>query len=964
MSVSYSKNVKVRWCWLLQIYLLCSTLQSIAGTETITPASTLVLTDETSRWELFHEHQQRRDTLDSLTDTLGSGACVLDFDKDGFMDVFFVGGSGQRRSYGAESWWQSKSSTHQLYKNREGFRFDNVTETLLKPTPHWGTACHVGDLDNDGYEDVVVSGLDDVRIYINDAGKAFRVMSVGMISPGWFTGIVLADINRDGLLDIYLMRFIDYQKGQRVLESNTGFQRTTASAFSLDLYDSQSNIVLLNQGKMRFVDATSQFSLSDSAGRGLSTLFFRQKDSENSFFQLANAASSPSMALFLKRDTSIKHVVPSLETTRGLRHTVLVDLDGDGQRDMLGTTPAGEVTAIALAGEQGSSTPVWDYRLTSPRDLAFSGWGVAVIDIDLDGENDIVIGNGKLSPHPDAHDMPMGQPNSLFLKRVEGYEAHTLPEPNISSTRSVLRADFNNDGRSDLLFINNNSRPQLLMNTSTSIWPWLGILVEDSNGAASVAADVVVRVGDDAISLPRYADQAFWGRHDPRYLIRLKRELIDEVTIEVTWPNSLKKTFSRVQLGHYYTIVPEGNEIKKLAEKPAIAVFEENRLYRKYPSLYLFLQTQRLTELDIEDRESLLIALQNNSNALQKVVYNLPDQPAPSDLVLLELALRADDEDSVIAALEKARVWESPLLTESIVALLDHTSPRIVCTAASLFTHYFKEEEIDTHKKYLAVAPLIRLLKNNDDEVKICGLLALAEAERRRGMNAIIELTQSKAESVAVTAVYTLGRIRQSDAAPFIAKLLTKNDTSKVMQVAAKDALFILSSLHNNRRVRPELKTHEQLMLQVGRDTNPSARLDTYSELRERDGIWATDDMISLYQSDSIDDQRALMSMIRAANAEPRVTDLIALLRSLNELDDANKVIRILNLCLVHSIKEVRHAAVKAAGGFTNHPAVERRLWRLLESPNAQEDRQVLGWVLGTKDAQRTLTLLKAFENE
>ena len=109
--------------------------------------------DRTLQMGLYAQHHQRSDRITSLTEAMGSGTCVLDFDGDGWMDLFVVGGSGETRYYGKQQWWHHQGG-NRLYRNIDGTQFEDVTQQAGLTSRDWGISCTAADFDNDGDPDL------------------------------------------------------------------------------------------------------------------------------------------------------------------------------------------------------------------------------------------------------------------------------------------------------------------------------------------------------------------------------------------------------------------------------------------------------------------------------------------------------------------------------------------------------------------------------------------------------------------------------------------------------------------------------------------------------------------------------------------------------------------------------------------------------------------------------------------
>lgn len=215
-------------------------------------------------------HQQRSESLNALTESLGTGVCVFDANNDGYVDIFHLGGSGHLRHYGKKAWWH-KESGNQLLINNQGLYFNNEIKSSGMKSNHWGMGCAARDFDNDGLVDLLITGKDKNLLYKNIGNGQFENITEesGIKSAQWSTSASLADFNQDGLIDIYINNYIVFKKGMNIYEKNTGFDITQNSSFIPSLYDPEPNSLYINQGNMKFVDVTTKYKVANAQGRSL-----------------------------------------------------------------------------------------------------------------------------------------------------------------------------------------------------------------------------------------------------------------------------------------------------------------------------------------------------------------------------------------------------------------------------------------------------------------------------------------------------------------------------------------------------------------------------------------------------------------------------------------------------------------------------------------------------------------------
>ncbi len=143
------------------------------------PVVTPVFTDQTLQAGLWGAHVQHSGKIAGLDEAMGAGACVLDYDNDGWMDLFMIGGTGERRYYGKKQWWQA-SRGNRLYRNLGANRFMDVTERAGLDTKYTGMGCAAADFDNDGDTDLYLTNLGPNELYANSPRRWRTTMATGI----------------------------------------------------------------------------------------------------------------------------------------------------------------------------------------------------------------------------------------------------------------------------------------------------------------------------------------------------------------------------------------------------------------------------------------------------------------------------------------------------------------------------------------------------------------------------------------------------------------------------------------------------------------------------------------------------------------------------------------------------------------------------------------------------------------
>ena len=459
--------------------------------------------DQTLMAGIHTAHHQGGKYLSGLDETLGAGACALDYDNDGWTDLFIIGGSGQNRYYGRPDWWQHDHG-NVLYRNQGDGTFGDVTAIAGLTDTGWGMGCASADLDNDGDAELFITNKGANRLYRNNGDGTFTDISdaAGIADTSWSTSVAFADYDRDGLLDIYVVNYIDYRKGQRTYEAQSGFKPSLPLSFDANLYDSVQNQLFHNEGELHFRDVTTDAGVGNRSGRGLSAIWTDIDADLYPDLFVSNDSGLPNTLYLNQRNgrfagVEVDYRVNTTQRTAGLASG---DIDNDGDIELAAGTAGSIAPLLYLRGTspwplQSTARAKNDGFIDAARMLGFgnerynsgNGWGIGFADMNNDGWLDLFLANGLATPDADSAAVAQGQPNQLRISDGRGRFWNATGKAGIAlqdsqSSRGVLPLDYDNDGDMDLFVTNNNDLPQLLENVSQP-GRWLGVRLTATRGS-------------------------------------------------------------------------------------------------------------------------------------------------------------------------------------------------------------------------------------------------------------------------------------------------------------------------------------------------------------------------------------------------------------------------------------------------------------------------------------------------
>ena len=442
-----------------------------------------------------------------IVESTGSGVAILDYDNDGWPDIFLVNGAPLADVANKTA----PVTSHLLHNNHDGTFSDATRGSGLTDTG-WGQGVCVGDYDNDGLEDMFVTGYGKNRLYHNEGYGHFKEVaeSAGVASTGkeWGTGCAFVDYDRDGKLDIALANYVHFDLAKTPKpgsESGCTWKGAPVMCGPRGLPYSP-NTLFHNVGNGHFVDVSKASGFEKTPGHysfSVTTLDYNE-DGWPDIFMACD--STPSILYRNNHDGTFTDMgaeagVAFNEDGReqaGMGSTA-ADYDGDGHLDLFKTNFSDDTSTLYHANGDGTFSDV-----TAAAGLAINtdalGWGTMFADVDNDGLPDLLVVNGHVYPEVDAAHLGSRFKQLRFLygnlgdgrfRDVSKTSGPGLSEP--LSGRGLAIADLWNDGRLEAVVNNLSDRPMLLVNEAKSANHWLGLqLVGTRSVRDAIGAHVVL----------------------------------------------------------------------------------------------------------------------------------------------------------------------------------------------------------------------------------------------------------------------------------------------------------------------------------------------------------------------------------------------------------------------------------------------------------------------------------------
>ena len=513
-------------------------------------------------------------TKEYITDANGAGAAFFDYDADGDLDVLLVNGSTvERLSMGGDPMVA-------LYDNDGRGRFRNVTrDSCLDRRRGWGTGACIADVDNDGLHDVYVTAIGSNVLWRNTGARRF-IATADASDARWSTGCAFGDYDRDGRVDLYVANYLRFDPATvpRRGETSCGRFMNIVAFCGPRALTPERDVLYRNAGGGRFVDVTEAAGVDRPGHFGFGVLFSDLDDDGWPDIYVAND-SVPNFLFRNDRDGGFveEGLLRGVAVSRDGREQAGMgvdagDYDGDGRLDLVVTNFAQDYTTVYHNLGGGVFA---DRSFESGVAAAYGpslGWGVGFVDIDNDGLLDLFVSNGHVYPDiAQTGTSTYHQRNLLFQNRGKGRFGRVAPRAGgglalVRSSRGAAFGDYDNDGDIDILVSNIDDRPTLLRNdTSGGGWVTMRLVGVTSN-RDGIGAKVTVVAGGRRQMAEVRAGGSYVSHNDMRVHFGLgDAAAVDRV--EIRWPSGLVERVNRLEANRVY----EAREGSGIREDPRLA---------------------------------------------------------------------------------------------------------------------------------------------------------------------------------------------------------------------------------------------------------------------------------------------------------------------------------------------------------------------------------------------------------
>lgn len=500
-----------------------------------------------------YSNTKAQETGHKIFETMGAGVAVLDYDQDGWPDLYFP----QGKPLPLDS---PDGPSDCLYRNGAGERFRQVTVPAGIHETGYSHGVAAGDFDNDGFPDLYVANLGRNRLFRNNGDGTYSdvTAAAGITQAVWTISCAIADLNGDGLPELF---DVNYVQGHDLLTATCLDEHNRPTVCRPTMFEPALDTVLMNLGDGRFQEQQAEAGLDLPRGMGLGLVIadFNDDDRPDLFiandmtanYLLINQGQGPDQSLRFRDEAFLRGVAVDLNgLAQACMGVACADINRDGAPDLFVTNFAREPDTLYLSQTHG----FYEDRTQAAglRGPTFDplGFGTQFIDADRDGWYDLVVANGHIDefvnePYRMKAQVFQGQASGRFVELFSDTAGPLFQEARLA--RGLALLDWNRDGLTD--FVMTDLERPITLATNTTAAPGHSLCLQlvgtqSNRDAIGAKIHVVVADGDERFSQVTAGD-GYESTNERCVEIGLGQA--DRVkSVEIRWPSGTKSHFADV----------------------------------------------------------------------------------------------------------------------------------------------------------------------------------------------------------------------------------------------------------------------------------------------------------------------------------------------------------------------------------------------------------------------------------
>ena len=498
-------------------------------------------------------HSIGTDHLNNIIESSGGGASFLDYDKDGFIDLYLCTGTYLDGFSKGEK--PDVLPSNRLYHNKGDGTYEDVTEKAGANDQAYSMGTAIGDYNNDGYPDIFVCNYGANILYRNNGNGTFtNVTKKAKIAGGndCTIGAAWFDYDNDGYLDIYVGNYLDFDPEYKYFYAPDGFPGPMA-------YDAQPDYLYHNNGDGTFEDVTKSMGINDADGRAMGVGAFDYDDDGFVDIYVANDHSfnylwhNDGGKGFTDRGTMSGTAFSQAGEATVSMSVDFADYNGDGLLDIFKS----DDTYCTLYENQGNGIFIdkANYAGITSSAAQFVGWTSAFIDFDNDGDADIFKTNGALKHLYGHEDQLFENIGEGKFKDVSNDLGSYFHEEYVG--RGACLGDYDNDGDFDIYIANLNNRGMFLRNNKGNQNNWLIInLIGTKSNFDGIGARIQITSGGKVQTAQKKSTSGYLSQSDHRIHFGLaKNESVEK--IEIKWPSGKHQVIENTKANQILTVTEQ-----------------------------------------------------------------------------------------------------------------------------------------------------------------------------------------------------------------------------------------------------------------------------------------------------------------------------------------------------------------------------------------------------------------------